>query len=83
MDRECNKCIHHTGGSCSSFECNMQTLEERDKEVRGKAIEEFAEALKAKAEQTMNNPDIQLECKKCTIWRVKEIDEIAKELKGV
>lgn len=44
--RDCNKCIHHTSGSCSSFDCKMQTVEDVVKEAREKAIIEFAERLK-------------------------------------
>lgn len=43
MDRECNKCIHHTSGMCSSWDCKMQTVEDLKRETREKAIEEFAE----------------------------------------
>lgn len=45
MDRNCDKCIHHTSGTCSSWDCKMQTVEGLVKETREKAIEEFAERL--------------------------------------
>lgn len=51
-------------------------------EERNKAIDEFAERLKGKAEEILKNPDIVAECKKCTIWTVRDIDEIAEQLKG-
>lgn len=47
-----------------------------------KAIDEFAERLKVKAEEILKNPDVMSECKKCTIWSVRDIDEIAEQLKG-
>lgn len=78
MDRECNKCIHHTGGSCSSFECNMQTLEEHDKEVRAKAIEEYAERIRDWQKEIYQNGKYAGELD----FLFKHIDEIAKELKG-
>ena len=59
----------------SQIELNIQ-------EIRNKAIDEFAEALKEKAEEIMKNPDIMLDCKKCTIWNVRDIDEIAEQLKA-
>lgn len=46
MDRNCDKCIHHTSGPCSSWDCKMQTVEGLAKETRAKAIEEFAEKMK-------------------------------------
>lgn len=46
MDRNCDKCIHHTSGMCDSWNCKMQTVEELVKETRAKAIEEFAEKMK-------------------------------------
>lgn len=47
MDRECNKCIHHTSGMCSSWDCKMQTVDDVKKEAREKVIEEFRrEAIK-------------------------------------
>lgn len=39
--RDCNKCIHHISGSCSAWECEMQTLED----YRNKVIDEFAERI--------------------------------------
>ena len=39
--RDCNKCIHHISGSCSAWECEMQTLEE----YRNEVIDEFAEKI--------------------------------------
>lgn len=49
--RDCNKCIHHTSGSCSSFDCKMQTVEDVAKEAREKAITEFV----AKVVAEINN----------------------------
>lgn len=46
MDRNCDKCIHHTSGMCDSWDCKMQTVEDVKKEAREKAIEEFAEQIK-------------------------------------
>lgn len=57
-------------------------IKELARNERNKAISEFAERLKEKAEEIMQNPDIMLDCKKCTIWKVKDIDEIAGQLKG-
>lgn len=53
-----------------------------EKEARKNAIDEFAERLKGKAEEILKNPDIVAECKKCTIWTVRDIDEIAEEMRG-
>lgn len=75
MDRNCDKCIHHTSGMCDSWDCKMQTVEGLKKEVREKAIEEFAEALKHRCD-IMNK---YAEMNYVMPW---EIDEIAKELKG-
>lgn len=46
MDRNCDKCIHHTSGMCDSWDCKMQTVEDVKKEARKIAIEEFAEAVR-------------------------------------
>lgn len=45
MERNCDKCIHHTSGMCSSWDCKMQTVEDVKREAREKAIEEFKEAV--------------------------------------
>ena len=45
-ERECDKCIHHTSGMCSSWECKMQTVED----VKREAVKEFAEAVLAELE---------------------------------
>ena len=42
--RDCNKCIHHISGSCSAWDCEMQTLED----YRNKVIDEFVERLYSK-----------------------------------
>lgn len=70
MDRNCDKCIHHTSGMCDSWDCKMQTVEDLKKEVREKTIEEFAEACKN-----------HIFCQTFGL-HPKTIDEIAKELKG-
>lgn len=41
MNRDCNKCIHHTSGACSSWDCEMMTLED----YRNKVIDEFLKDL--------------------------------------
>lgn len=37
MDRDCNKCIHHTSGSCSAWECTGTVTVE---DVKADAIDE-------------------------------------------
>lgn len=59
-----------------------QALEHYEKAIRNKAINDFAELLKGKAEEILKNPDIMADCKKCTIWKVRDIEEIAEQLKG-
>lgn len=78
MDRNCDKCIHHTSGMCDSWECKMQTVEGLVKETRAKAIEEFAEKIKALAYSKQYN-----EWGKDTMISIWEsvIDGIAEELK--
>ena len=68
--RKCEECA-----GCTEWMCDCAN-------VRDKTIDEFAERLKEKAEEIMQNPDIMLDCKKCTIWKVKDIDEIAEEMRG-
>lgn len=41
MDRDCNKCIHHTTGTCSAFNCEFATADD----VRNKAIDDFVKAV--------------------------------------
>ena len=79
IDRNCDKCIHHTSGTCSSWDCKMQTVEGLVKETRARAIEEFSERIKARAYSTERNDwsaDYMI-----SIWE-SVIDEIAMELKG-
>lgn len=66
--RDCNKCIHHISGSCSAWECEMQTLED----YRNKVIDEFAERLHSKITAEIDDCADELE------W----IDEIAEKLKA-
>ena len=65
--RDCNKCIHHISGSCSAWECEMQTLED----YRNKAIDEFAERLHSKITAEIDDCADELE------W----IEEIAEQMK--
>ena len=41
MDRDCDKCVYHTSGSCSKWECDFTTISD----IRNRAIEEFSERL--------------------------------------
>ena len=77
MDRNCDKCIHHTSGMCDSWDCKMQTVEGLVKETRAKAIEEFAEKLKSERVYVDVTNDDMIYGKYCTY-----IDEIAKQMKG-
>jgi len=45
MDRNCDKCIHHTSGMCDSWDCKMQTVEGLKKEVREKTITDIFEIM--------------------------------------
>jgi streptogramin lyase len=45
------------------------------------AVDEFAEKLKAIVEKDLANPNLMLQCKQCGIWKAKDIDEIADQLK--
>lgn len=79
MDRNCDKCIHHTSGMCDSWECKMQTVDDLKKEVREKTVDEFSEQIKARAHSAERNDwsaDYMI-----SIWE-SVIDEIAMELKG-
>ena len=49
MDRNCDKCIHHTSGMCSSWDCKMQTVED----VKKEAVKEYVEAVVAELEKYM------------------------------
>lgn len=42
MDRNCNKCIHHTSGSCSAWECKGTVTVE---DVKADAIDEAIHSL--------------------------------------
>ena len=78
MDRNCDKCIHHTSGMCDSWDCKMQTVEGFKKEVREKAIEEFAEKLcDAISEQYAN---VEVNGIKFDVLTVDGITEIAWDL---
>ena len=78
MNRECNKCIHHTSGMCDSWDCKMQTVEDLKKEAREKGIDDFAKLLHEICGMEKGDekyPDM------LYLHRTK-IDEIAMELKG-
>lgn len=47
MDRNCDKCIHHTSGMCDSWDCKMQTVED----VKREAVKEYVEAVVAELEK--------------------------------
>lgn len=39
MDRDCDKCVYHTSGSCSKWECDFTTISD----IRNKTIDDFIE----------------------------------------
>ena len=75
MDRECNKCIHHTSGMCSSWDCKMQTVEDLKRETREKAIDDFVETLRQMCRKNFEVTGVL----RVGLW---EINLVAKELKG-
>ena len=82
MERNCDKCIHHTSGMCDSWDCKIQTVEDVKKEAREKAIEEFAEKLKEKVSSHYVDCDGYFGGIEEEILYAEYIDEIAKEMKG-
>ena len=47
IERNCNKCIHHTSGDCDSWDCKMQTVED----VKKKAVNEYAKSVVEELEE--------------------------------
>ena len=41
MERNCDKCIHHTSGNCDSWDCNMKTVED----VKNEAVNEYVKMV--------------------------------------
>lgn len=41
MERNCDKCIHHTSGNCDSWDCKMQTVED----VKNEAVNEYVKMV--------------------------------------
>ena len=41
IERNCNKCIHHTSGMCDSWDCKMQTVED----VKKEAVDEYVKSV--------------------------------------
>lgn len=41
MDRNCDKCIHHTSGECSRWSCEFETLEDHDERIRKEERQKF------------------------------------------
>ena len=80
MERECNKCIHHTSGMCSSWDCKMQTVEDVKKESRAQAITEFAERVKRYVDCGHLCHPTELRWSDFSVTEM--IDRIATELKG-
>ena len=78
MERNCDKCIHHTSGMCDSWDCKMQTVEGLKKEVRAKAISEFAEQIRDWQKEIYQNGKYAGELD----FLFKHINEIAEEMKG-
>lgn len=85
MERNCQKCIHHISGLCCKWDCEMQTLED----YRNKVIDEFAEKIKKKGiENAWNCHDVYgdgcgvTSCEECENDFLREIDEIAEQMKA-
>ena len=45
IERNCNKCIHHTSGNCDSWDCKMQTVEDVKKEAVNEYVKMVVEEL--------------------------------------
>ena len=69
-ERDCNNCIHHTSGSCDSWECDMQTLED----YRDMFIDEFAIRLKSRLTDAIYQKDVES--------MTNLINEIAEQVKA-
>ena len=47
IERNCNKCIHHTSGMCDSWDCKMQTVED----VKKEAVNEYVKVVVKELEE--------------------------------
>ena len=47
VERNCDKCIHHTSGNCDSWDCKMQTVED----VKNEAVNEYVKSVVAELEE--------------------------------
>lgn len=73
MDRNCSKCIHHTSGSCSAWECTGTVTVE---DVRKNAIEEYRKEMHDMIEGNEEFTDWQkyeiLQCNELVAEQLKE-----------
>ena len=70
---------------CESLEHKFyhdRLFEQMEKQIRAEAIDDFVKALQKKIEKDLANPDFALECKKCGIWKIYDVKEIAEQLKA-
>ena len=55
IERNCNKCIHHTSGMCDSWDCKMQTVEDVKKEAVNEYVKAVVEELEDRVNEANNN----------------------------
>ena len=69
---------------CESLEHKFyydRLFKKMEKQIRAEAIDDFVKALQKKIEKALASPDLALECKKCGIWKIYDVKEIAEQLK--
>lgn len=66
MERDCEHCTHHIGGSCDQWDCDFETTQSE----RNQVIDDFASAIKEEDE------------KEPLVLDMDVIEEIAERLKG-
>ena len=70
MDRDCKKCVYHSSGSCSQWDCNFTTTND----VRNKAVDDFAAVIIPRLSDVIYSQDI--------VSMTNLINEIAEQLKA-
>ena len=54
MDRDCDKCVYHTSGSCSKWECDFTTVSD----IRNKTLNDLWELAIGKYDEILSLGDL-------------------------
>ena len=82
MERDCEHCAHHVGGSCDQWDCKFETMQDVFKKTFGEMLYKFEKDVRSETIDLFLKEIDEEDSKEPLILDMDVIEEIAEKIKG-